>query len=155
MWSRDVRAILCAGILTGCSAVTLESGAQQVRIVTNEPQGCEYLGEVTGSQGDFFTGAFTSNANLETGARNDLKNQANKLGANTVQMLTNRAGQTGSMGRGVAAWSRQTSPIQEWRTSALLPSEINAERRVMRASIGEASSPMPLGHARRSGGDAW
>ena len=92
--------ILGVGALAGCSAVNLESGAQQVRVVTNEPQGCEYLGEVTGSQGDFFTGAFTSNANLETGARNDMKNQAAKLGANTVQLLTNRAGQTGSMGQG-------------------------------------------------------
>jgi Domain of unknown function (DUF4156) len=97
---RKMWAILCVGALVGCSAVNLESGAQQVRIVTNEPQGCDYLGEVTGSQGDFFTGAFTSNANLETGARNDMKNQASKLGANTVQMLTNRAGQTGSMGQG-------------------------------------------------------
>ena len=29
-----------------------------------------------------------------------MKNQALKLGANTVQLLTNRAGQTGSMGQG-------------------------------------------------------
>jgi len=84
----------------GCAAVGLESGSQQIRIVTNEPQGCDYIGEVTGSQGNFLTGAFTSNANLETGARNDMKNQANKMGANTVQLLTNRAGQTGSMGEG-------------------------------------------------------
>ena len=97
---RRALAILYAGTLMSCAAANLESGAQQVKIVTNEPQGCEYLGEVTGSQGDFFTGAFTSNANLETGARNDMKNQAYKLGANTVQMLTNRAGQTGSMGQG-------------------------------------------------------
>ena len=93
-------AIICLGVLVGCAAVELESGAQQVRIVTSEPQGCEYLGEVTGNQGDFFTGGFTSNANLETGARNDMKNRAHKMGANTVQMLTNRAGQTGSMGQG-------------------------------------------------------
>jgi len=92
--------IFCVGTLSSCAALDLESGAQQVKIVTNEPQGREYLGEVTGSQGDFFTGAFTSNANLETGARNDMKNRAYKLGANTVQMLTNRAGQTGSMGQG-------------------------------------------------------
>ena len=97
---RTMSAIICVGALAGCSAVNLESGAQSVRVVTNEPQGWEYLGEVTGSQGDFFTGAFTSNANLETGARNDMKNQASKLGANTVQLLTNRAGQTGSMGQG-------------------------------------------------------
>jgi uncharacterized protein DUF4156 len=97
---RTICAVICVSALVGCASVELESGAQQVKIVTNEPQGCEYLGEVTGSQGDFFTGAFTSNANLETGARNDMKNRAYKLGANTVQMLTNRAGQTGSMGQG-------------------------------------------------------
>lgn len=97
---RMMSVMFCVAALAGCSAVNLDSGAQQVRVVTNEPQGCEYLGEVTGSQGDFFTGAFTSNANLETGARNDMKNQASKLGANTVQLLTNRAGQTGSMGQG-------------------------------------------------------
>ena len=97
---RDTCAIICAGILVSCAAVDLESGAEPVKIVTNEPQGCEYLGEVTGSQGDFFTGGFTSNANLETGARNDMKNRAYKMGANTVQMLTNRAGQTGGMGQG-------------------------------------------------------
>jgi hypothetical protein len=95
-----VCAMMCVGILTGCAAAALESGAQQVRIVTTEPQGCDYLGEVTGNQGDFFTGSFTSNANLETGARNDMKNQASKLGANTVHLLTNRAGQTGGMGDG-------------------------------------------------------
>jgi hypothetical protein len=97
---KKIWAILCAAAVAGCAAVDLESGAQQVKVVTNEPQGCEYLGEVTGSQGDFFTGGFTSNANLETGARNDMKNRAYKLGANTVQLLTNRAGQTGGMGQG-------------------------------------------------------
>lgn len=100
MLKLHVCAIVCVGFLTGCAAAALESGAQQVRIVTTEPQGCDYLGEVTGNQGDFFTGSFTSNANLETGARNDMKNQASKLGANTVHLLTNRAGQTGTMGDG-------------------------------------------------------
>ena len=60
---RTICAVICVSALVGCASVELESGAQQVKIVTNEPQGCEYLGEVTGSQGDFFTGAFTSNAN--------------------------------------------------------------------------------------------
>lgn len=75
MLMRCMRAVICLGFIAGCAAVELESGAQQVRIITTEPQGCEYLGEVTGSQGNFFTGGYTSNANLETGARNDMKNQ--------------------------------------------------------------------------------
>src|SRR5690349_19404009 len=53
---RTMSAIICAGAIAACSAVNLESGAQSVRVVTNEPQGCEYLGEVTGSQGDLLYG---------------------------------------------------------------------------------------------------
>lgn len=34
-----------------------------------EPTGeCKWLGDVTGSQGDSFTGQYTTNANLESGA---------------------------------------------------------------------------------------
>ena len=87
-------------VLAGCAANPLNPQAQKVRLVTADPKDCEYLGEVTGNQGNFFTGGWTSNANLETGARNDLKNQAAQMGGNTVQLLTTRAGQTGSFGVG-------------------------------------------------------
>jgi hypothetical protein len=60
------------------------------------PQGCKYLGQVIGNQGNFFTGEYTSNKNLEQGALNDMKNQASQLGANYIQLITNRAGVTGS-----------------------------------------------------------
>ena len=96
----NVYAIVCVGMLTACAAVELEPGAQQGRLITHEPHGCQYLGEVTGNQGNMFTGGVTSNAILETGARNDMKNKAYKIGANTVQLLTNRAGQTGGFGQG-------------------------------------------------------
>ena len=86
--------------IAGYAAKPLNLQAQKVHLVTSEPKDCEYLGEVTGNQGDFFTGGWTSNANLETGARNDLKNQAAQMGGNTVQLLTTRAGQTGSFGVG-------------------------------------------------------
>ncbi|CAI8780295.1 DUF4156 domain-containing protein [Methylococcus capsulatus] len=89
--------LICSAVLAGCSANPLLPEARAVRIVTSEPAGCEYLGEVTGNQGNFFTGDFTSNANLETGARNGMKNEAARLGANTVLLLTSRAGETGSM----------------------------------------------------------
>ena len=94
-----VQALLLLAI-AGCAAKPLNPQAQKVHLVTSEPKDCEYLGEVTGNQGDFFTGGWTSNANLETGARNDLKNQAAQMGGNTVQLLTTRAGQTGSFGVG-------------------------------------------------------
>lgn len=86
--------------LVACAAAQLNPGAERVRFAQTEPQGCEYLGEATGNQGNFFSGAWTSNANLETGARNELKNQAAAMGGNVIVMLTNRAGQTGHMSGG-------------------------------------------------------
>ena len=51
-------AVIYLGFIAGCAAVELESGAQQVRIVTSEPQGCEYLGEVTENR-EIFSQVFT------------------------------------------------------------------------------------------------
>ncbi len=82
--------------LAACSANPVIPQAAKVKIVTTEPAGCDYLGEATGNQGNFFTGGWTSNANLEEGARNELKNSAFKLGGNTVVLLSSRAGITGS-----------------------------------------------------------
>lgn len=87
------------GLLAGCAATPLQPSAEAVRITTAEPGSeCRFLGDITGSQGNAFTGGFTSNRNLETGARNDLKNRAAALGGNVVVLLTQRAGQTGSFG---------------------------------------------------------
>jgi hypothetical protein len=100
--TRSLSALFIAGaaLLSGCAAISLQPGAAAVRVVTQDPKGCTYLGEATGNQGNFFTGAFTSNESLETGSRNALKNAASELHGNTVVLLTNRAGQTSS-------WNRQ------------------------------------------------
>ena len=52
--------------------------AQSIEIVSQAPDksACNYLGEVVGSQGNWITGDFTSNENLVTGARNELRNAA-------------------------------------------------------------------------------
>lgn len=94
--------------LVGCAANQINSGAENLRILQSEPKGCKYLGEVTGNQGNFFTGFYTSNENLETGSRNDLKNKAQQMGGNAIVMLTNRAGNSGGGG---SYWSagRQTN----------------------------------------------
>lgn len=93
-------------VLVGCAATPICPGAERVRLTNNEP-GNErtFLGDVTGNQGNFLSGPVTSNQNLETGARNDLKNKAAAMGGNVVYLLTNRAGETGGYG-GV---SRQTN----------------------------------------------
>ena len=84
--------------LVGCSAIPLEPEAQKIVVSPNQvPTGCKYLGQVVGNQGNFFSGGYTSNKNLEEGAMHDIKNKASKLGANYVQLITTRAGSTGSI----------------------------------------------------------
>jgi hypothetical protein len=96
MFKRIAMAVGLVFAIAGCAPVVLTPEAQRVVLSPNPPPaGCHYVGSVTGNQGNFFTGAFTSNANLETGAMNNVKNQAASLGANYVQMVTNRAGVSG------------------------------------------------------------
>ncbi len=45
---------------------------------------CEFVAEIVGSQGNWFTGDFTSNENLAIGARNELRNKGYQLGGNLV-----------------------------------------------------------------------
>lgn len=86
-------------VLAGCAATPMEPQATRVIASPNPaPKSCKYVGQVVGNQGNFFTGGYTSNRNLEEGAMNDMKNKASKLGANYIQLITNRAGNTGSMG---------------------------------------------------------
>lgn len=72
--------------LFGCSAHQVKPEAQSIEIVTELPDkgDCKLLGEVVGSQGNWFTGDFTSNENLVIGARNELRNKAYELGGNIV-----------------------------------------------------------------------
>jgi hypothetical protein len=74
--------------LFGCAAKPVLPEAQSIEIVTEAPDRskCQLLGEVTGSQGNWFTGDFTSNKNLVIGARNELRNEALKLGGNLVHV---------------------------------------------------------------------
>src|SRR3990167_10296670 len=84
-------------LIGGCAAIPVNQQASRIIASPNPaPKNCKYLGQVVGNQGNFFTGGFTSNRNLEEGAMNDMKNQAAHLGANYIQLITNRAGITGS-----------------------------------------------------------
>lgn len=73
-------------LLIGCSATQINPQARSVEIVNEPPNKSKYkfLGEIAGSQGNWFTGDFTSNENLVIGARNELRNKAHELGANIV-----------------------------------------------------------------------
>jgi hypothetical protein len=52
------------------------------------PETCEFLGEVQGTQGNFWTADFTSDANLINGARNKMRNAAYALQADYVKIET-------------------------------------------------------------------
>lgn len=101
---------VAALLLAGCGATTLIPGAERVRLTRDEPKECEYLGEVVGNQGGALTGPMTSNADLEQGAINDMKNRAFKMGGNVVYIISNRAGETGNYNRD-SGGSQQTNVV--------------------------------------------
>jgi hypothetical protein len=78
--------LLLALLIIGCSAQPVRHEAQSVEIVNEPPdkEKCKFVGEIVGSQGNWFTGDFTSNENLVIGARNELRNKAYELGGNIV-----------------------------------------------------------------------
>lgn len=84
-----VLAMATVAVLAGCSATPVTQQGAQVEIVTEKPANCRALGEVVGSQGNVFSGDWTSNENLMTGARNDLRNKTAALGGNVVQIQQN------------------------------------------------------------------
>jgi nitrous oxide reductase accessory protein NosL len=70
----------------GCSPIEVKPEAKSIELVNTSPDKnkCKFLGEIVGSQGNWLTGDLTSNKNLVIGARNELRNEASKLGANIV-----------------------------------------------------------------------
>ena len=74
--------------LAGCSARPLKPEATSVMIVINKPDTarCQYLGEITGSPGNWVADDYTSNEVLMVGASNDLRNQAYEMGGNTIHL---------------------------------------------------------------------
>jgi mevalonate pyrophosphate decarboxylase len=105
--SQLVTSVLLAVSVAGCAAIAVKPGAERVKLTNQEPQGCEYLGDISGSQGNAITGGWTSNDSLAEGARNDLKNKGLEKGANVIHVLASRdghqrGGKTSSSMEGVA-----------------------------------------------------
>ena len=99
LYEKIFSVIVCISIvlLTGCAANVLNPQAAKVIVSHEKPaKSCEYKGMITANQGNFFTGNYTSNANLQSGAFNDLRNKAFELWGNYVQLVMQQAGVTGS-----------------------------------------------------------
>lgn len=95
-----------------CSCASIEADLKGQRVIASShpaPRSCKYLGDVTGNQGNYFTGGWTSNQNLERGARNDMKNQAAKIGANYIEITNSRSGVTGSYNAGFGGSMSETN----------------------------------------------
>ncbi|NVJ65153.1 MAG: DUF4156 domain-containing protein [Gammaproteobacteria bacterium] len=70
--------------LSACVGQPIKVEAAQIRLLDSEPTDCQLLGEVRGTQGNIVTGLFTKDKELISGAKNDIRNQALLLGANSL-----------------------------------------------------------------------
>ena len=87
---RKISMCICLISLAGCAAKPIAPGARAVLIVHQTPSNCQFLGEVVGSQGNWWTDDVTSTKNKMVGARNELRNQAFAMGATHVQVMESR-----------------------------------------------------------------
>lgn len=89
MWKLYCIAVFPIILLVGCAAKPLLPGGESIILSKDPtPAGCEFLGEVQGNQGNFWTATFTSDADLINGARNEVRNAAYALRANYVKIET-------------------------------------------------------------------
>ncbi|RTZ15416.1 DUF4156 domain-containing protein [Vibrio aquaticus] len=84
--------LIGALFLVGCSTpvTQMAPSAESVHLRIDgsfNADSCQWLGEVTGSEGHWYSYLFFPNDVLIRGALNDIKNQASQLGANTVYMV--------------------------------------------------------------------
>ncbi len=83
----NILLVIACVSLTSCMAARVKKDAKLVRITKSEPEGCTYVGEAVGSQGNSITGKYTMVSSMQKGAMNRLKNQALKAGGDTVVIL--------------------------------------------------------------------
>lgn len=72
-------------LLAGCSSTNELTGAgQQVKFTDTKPAAeCQLVGEVTGSQSNWFSGSGGEGSSMR-GAANDLRNKAAAMGGNVI-----------------------------------------------------------------------
>jgi len=85
----SLKAIPPIFLLAGCAASPLIPGGETVLLSKEAaPEECVFLGEVQGTQGNFWTADFTSDSKLINGARNEVRNAAFALRADYVKIET-------------------------------------------------------------------
>lgn len=77
--------LIAVATLSACASVSLEPAADRIELVRTLPNSaCQFLGELSGAQGNRFTAGLTTDESMMMGARNELRNRAQELGANVV-----------------------------------------------------------------------
>ena len=79
-------------VLAGCAAPTtkMDPAASSIHLRLDSQfnaDNCQWLGEITGSEGHWYSYLFFPNDVMVRGALNEAKNQALALGANTVYLV--------------------------------------------------------------------
>ncbi len=100
---RSPLVLLFPVLACGCAAAPLQTpDAANVLVTRNAPApDCQFVGEVLGNQGNFWTAEFTSDNDLIIGARNRMRDRAFELGANFVQIeLENQSHNTADLSSG-------------------------------------------------------
>ncbi len=76
--------LISALALSACVGQSIKVEAAQIKMLNFEPTACQLLGEVYGTQGNIVTGLFTTDEELIAGAKNDIRNNALALGADSL-----------------------------------------------------------------------
>jgi len=83
--SKYIYGVSLSLLITAC-ATSLQEGAEAVVIVNIVPAEkiCEFLGQISASEGGMISGEFMQDDKIKRGAINQLKNKALLMGGNTV-----------------------------------------------------------------------
>ena len=81
-------ALVCGVLLSACSTAmtTLNAGAQNVAVVLNVSANCQRIGEVDGYKRNEYGNL--SLQEIKNSAKNDLKNKAHAMGADTLVIVS-------------------------------------------------------------------
>jgi hypothetical protein len=107
--------MVAAATICGC-AKFIKPDAEPILIVAHDPDSkCTPIGDVEGHQGNWLTGTFTSDADLEAGARNDLKNNTLAKGGNVILVTAPPATKKGLIGNQTVSFSGKAYKCASWR----------------------------------------
>lgn len=91
---KKIFVLISSAALCSCSLMSTQQVHDKTKVIkiynSYEPlDQCTFISELVGSEGTWYNYLFLSNKALTLGTVNDLKNQANAIGANAIQIQFN------------------------------------------------------------------